>query len=249
MHRRRLLTSIGALASTVGVAGCLAGREGASGNESTESLPEACPVDTLQGVDPPAEVDRESAMSFVERYEEAYIERTAIDRDQYDRVEGPGSSVESVTTVDDGYRLDVETFWGTWEPDRAALEFDAVGDVDDDTVDAEPDATYSSAFEGNETLRDPFEEAIDENRTAVLPEAAPEYRATRDRLDAAAGQVDGVVIDYRGELVRVSDTSVPGVHGDHYRLATYFVASGIVYRTEDDTASPREGTPVECRSP
>ncbi|AUX10544.1 hypothetical protein AArcSl_2933 [Halalkaliarchaeum desulfuricum] len=243
MHRRTVLASLGGL-PPLASAGCLGdggdGGDGA-GPQPDDARPEACPVDTVEDVEPPTELDRDTVESFLEQYEPAYVDQTRIDREQYDRIEDPGTSIVDVTHVDEGYRVTVETFWATWEPDRTVLGFELVTDAATDPVPWDHET-----FEDNPTLQEALEQAATGDRTADIPEKHPDYRRTRDQLEAAAGDVDGVVIDYQGDLIRVSESELPGVHGDHYLSAAYYVAPGVIYRTDDEDADPRNGTVLEC---
>lgn len=254
MNRRRLLASIGTLASTTGSVGCLdssdspgAGMgDGTAGSDgSDDDLPETCPVNTLEDHDPPAEADREAVEAFVAEYESAYIEETEIDRDRYERVEGPGTRIEETTAMDDGYALEVGTGWATWEPDRHAVEFRRVDGADDEG-DVDSVSLDHVALEDNDHLREAIETVVDEDQRVEIPEGHPEYPQIRTDIESAAGTVDGALIEHADELVEVTETTVPGVHGDHFETAAYYVAPGVVYRAPDPQADCRDGEVVEC---
>ena len=202
--------------------------------------PDECPVDTLETEDPPPDdLDRESAGSYVEAYEEAYIERTKIDRERYDRVTGPGTNVIEIDPVDGGYLLDVETGWAVWYPDLEALQFEVVDEPDREPVPADHDA-----LEGDPVLRNHLEEATEEG-SSVLDEKERGYEEAYDRISIAAGEVDGAIVAVDDQFVRVTRSEVPGVHGDAYARARYYVAPGLLYRSSHDD-DPRHGRLLEC---
>lgn len=247
MHRRLVLASVASL-STAGLVGCLGIPDGAE--QSPSDLPEDCPVDTLDAHDTPEELDRESVEAFVESYEEAYIEETAIDHEQHERVEGPGSSVKEVEPGEDGYRVEVATGWATWDPDREVLVFEPVDDGD--VADVDPVPFEHEAFDGIDVLQVAVETAAGDDESTGdrdeyrLGDGHPDYGATETVIDLAAGRVEGAVIEHDDALVRVTRDTAPGVHGDGWKTAAYYVEAGAVYRTEDRDGDPRDGTLLEC---
>lgn len=232
MRRRPLM----ALAITA-FSGCSLGD---AAREST--LPDECPVDTIESEDPPPDdLDLETTRSYVEAYEEAYIEQTKIDREKYERVTGPGSNVVDVDRLDGGYLVDVETGWAVWYPDRDALEFEALDEPPDDP---EPVPADHDAFEGDAVLRDHLEEAI-EGEHSVLDEEERGYEETYDRIADVAGEVDGAIIAVDDRFVEVTRVDVPGAHGDGFARSKYYVAPRELRRSNHDD-DPRYGDLLEC---
>jgi hypothetical protein len=205
--------------------------------------PDGCPVDGLDARDPPPDdLDREAAGSYVEAYEESYVEATEIDRGRYDQIAGPSSNAIAIDPVDGGFLVDVETSWAVWNRDVDALEFEVVDEPDREPVPADHDA-----LEGEAVLQVHLERAIDRG-TSVLDEDERGYGETYDRIAAAAGEVDGAIIARGDDVVRVNESNVPGVHGDGYARSRYYVGSGVLYRSSHDE-DPRDGRLMECRSP
>ena len=202
--------------------------------------PDECPIDMLDGEGPPpADLDREAAGSYVEAYEEEYVERTEINRERYERVTGPESNAIEIDPVDGGYLVDVETSWAVWYPALDALEFEVV-----DEPDREPLAADQGALEDDPVLREHLELAI-ERGSSVLDEEERGYEETHDRISTAAGEVDGAIVAVDDRFVRVTRSNVPGVHGDAYARSRYHVEPGVLYRSGHD-GDPRHGRLLEC---
>lgn len=233
MHRRGFV-----LLSATSLAGCLTRR-----NSGKMDLLDECPVDRLDDRDPPPEnLDRDSAKSYVEAYEEAYIEATVIENQRYDRVEGPGANVLDVSPVDDGYHVHVETSWAAWHQEDDELVFEVIEVVEREPVPADHDALAT-----NSVLQDHLEQAVEEGRSSVLRESHRSYEETYTGIMEASGEVDGVVVEYDDRLIQVSEREGPVMHFDGYDRSRYYVAPGVLYRSDHDR-DPRDGILLECRS-
>lgn len=254
MDRRTVLASFGTLTTTVTASGCLTDLDGTpadenepSGEDGTEtdenefqSLPDDCPVNTLERFDLPDDLDQATAEKFVRRYETAYINQHYIDREQYDRVDGPGGSIEESTPVDDGYILQVTTGWATWRPDREVLEFERVTQPD-----ADPVVVDDEALADTETLQELLSETIEDGSDAIT-ENDRDFPSVYEHIETITDEVDGAVIEYRNETLEVTESAWPGAHGDHFKRAAYRIEPDILYRTEEIDSDPRDGEIVEC---
>jgi hypothetical protein len=248
--RRTLLAAAGAVA--VGTAGCIGDPTGDGSPTGTDrDLPGECPTTRDLGVEWPAELDAETAASFVESYENAYYREAVVEYEPDSRVDeyDLAATTGDVTAVGEGYEVTVSGNGGVYHP---TLQLQAAA--------AEPP-------KGADVV--PFSEVEDDLLREVLTRAAEsgEHDAHVDdpgeRVDhyiehvaalsddveplTEPGDSDTAYFDVEGTGVELH-VQATQFHGDYWWGARYYVDAHVVWRFGDPRGDPRDdGQLLECR--
>ncbi|ELZ06411.1 hypothetical protein C482_01285 [Natrialba chahannaoensis JCM 10990] len=262
MHRRRLLAAAGL---TTAVAGCFTS-DGGDGNGdetgdgdgddndngetvgSKEPLPDPprnapsahCPA---TDVDPPTELSRETAESFVDAFESDWIAASAPDN----ATRSGAVSIEAVRVTDedeDGVnraRVDASiSFSGRgwdggitirpFEDDESAADSDKDDTESEDSSDLERVSTTADPIATSEPLLDAIDHVADTGESRSITDAD-----SLEALTEAGEYLDNFLIETEHDdklLYADNDAAVWESHGQWF--AGYFLTADAVYRIEHD---------------
>lgn len=250
MHRRTLLTGIGA--GTLALAGCTTGVDPAGTGDGTDDtdLPEGCP--TTQGFDVewPEELDAATVESFVEAYERVYVREVVVEYEPESRLasyELNGSVTDPPSEVGDGWALAYSGGGGIYWP---GLRVEA-------TASDPPDGTDPVQADeiDDEALTETVEEAAETGDAEFHVDPGGEVDRYVDLLAALSdefrrlsgpGDSDTLYVDVDGTAVELSVTATR-FHGDYGWDAWYYVDEQVVRRAAEEETDPRDGELLECR--
>jgi len=232
MHRKTPFAVLLVVSIAVVTTGCAAPQ----GTPQT-TPPAECPVDTLDGYEPPNDLSRDAVTSFVQEYEIASLNRSIASRERVDRVQGPVAQIHNSSIVDGGYLVYTAGYAATYsiEPELA-FEYTR-----------EP---VEGAVSFNHTRYDRLHDLLDavyRGERSHLSNSSGEYdfQHIRDTIEALAGEVDGAAFELTHATVLVSTDESVG-HADYWTRAAYYVTSDVVYRTDNLSVDPRNGELLEC---
>jgi hypothetical protein len=242
-NRRTVLATLGAAA----LGGCTRSNLPMVG-DSTEDLPEDCPVSQDYDVEWPADLDADAAETFVENYEAVHYREGVVVYEPETRLDSYDLGVrsEGVQSSGDGYEVKVSGSGGIYRPD---LTFNAHREDDPTDVERVP----ASEIE-DERLRELLETAAAEGEADANVRHGPEIDQYIDLFDSLFESYDPheepgdsrtLYFSVDGTPVEV-DVGASTLHGDYWWSATYYVDDHVVYRAEADRP-PKDGKLLECR--
>jgi len=250
MHRRTLLTGIGA--GTLALAGCTTGADSVGTEDGTDDadLPEGCP--TTQGFDVewPEELDASTVESFVEAYEQVYFREVVVEYEPESRLDSyelSGSVTDPPRKVGDGWALAYSGGGGVYRP--TLLVEATASDPPDGT-----DPVQATAID-DEALTETLEAAAETGNAEFRVDPGGEVDRYVDLLASRSddferlsgpGDSDALYVDVDGTAVELSVTAT-NFHGDYWWEAWYYVDEQVVRRTTEEEDDPRDGDLLECR--
>lgn len=249
-NRRALLVASGATAAAL--AGCI----GAFPGNGTRELPDSCPTSQDLDVEWPRDLDRETAASFLESYEDVYYRDEVVEYEPESRVDSYGLSVglsEGPTSVDGGYEATLSGSGGIYRPTLhvGARTVGAPDDADLVSIDAVDDETLREVLleaaesgEAEHHVEPPGEEV--DRYIELVASLSSDFEAP-----SAPGESVTAYFDVDGTPVELT-LRANRVHGDYWWEARYYVDENVVWRVEkpnrDESPDPRtEGKLLECR--
>lgn len=240
MNRRRFLGAA-AVALCGAVAGCQTGPDSSEGTATDEPTPTGTPTPTPGGSAGLTESD-------VEACARAYIDENVIDVESEREsvtVRTAGSPSPHVVGVgqQDGHPVyEVRAFWGisyygytvtARAVDEAPADAPQAQDLPLDAVDG---------------LQSAIKEAIESGESAQVEVLSPGTDEV-EALQAIFGESleeTAVVVDRERSPVELALARRQGLHADYGEHAYYHAVDGAVYRTEEPSVDPSEGTRIEC---
>jgi hypothetical protein len=208
-------------------------------------IPEACPVSTIVGYEPPDQATRKAVESFIRAYEEAYMLE-----EQFLSYEDELTAATILSSEQTGYGYAIEAqFSGTdvflqasvrAEPEQSG---GTAGDLS--VLDSQLLADVARrAAEGQAVV-----EGLSPPRGVTEAETLP--RQLQEQIDALPSAEIGGYVGVEGTRVRIW-VDVSEVHADYFTYSVlYYVDASVVrrqYLPESDAVA-RDGELVECRGP